>query len=272
MAGKSLLWLCLLGLVALLLVASPVAVRADDEDADAVLEEEVGEAGDEEVAVELPPHPLTDMAEPAPFVETSYVFVDTVNNRIPIGKDVTILCGFANKGEAAVNVSMVMGSLNHPQFFPAYFQNFTGKWISEFVEAGEEVTLSYTFQALSDRFEPADVTMALSVFYEDDTDMYTSTFFNTTVTLFETDSDIDVLALAQTTGLLGAIGAIAYIVFGKGSSGGSSRRESAKKAAPAAETGTGGDGGNSDWLPSKYADVKSRSTSGKKKRGSKRSD
>lgn len=272
MAGKSLLWLCLFGLVALLLVASPVVVRAED-DEDAGLEEEAGEeAGDEEVAVEMPPHPLTDMAEPAPFVETTFHFVDAVNNRIPIGKDVTILCGFSNKGEQAVNVSMIMGSLNHPQYFPAYFQNFTGKWISEFVEAGEEVTLSYTFKAMEDRFEPADVGMALSVFYEDETDMYTSAFFNGTVTLYETDADIDFLALGQTVGLLGGIAGIAWFVFGGNKSGGGGGSRAPKKASAAEETGTGSGGADNDWLPTKYADVKSRSSSGKKKRGSKKSN
>lgn len=91
-------------------------------------------------------HPLTDMPGPLEDVETSFVFPDSdsssTTNKFPLGQTVTILCHFSNNGASPVNVSAIMGSLNHVLDFRYHIQNYTYKPFGVVVKGGEEVTVS----------------------------------------------------------------------------------------------------------------------------------
>jgi hypothetical protein len=122
-------------------------------------------------------HPLTDMPSAATDVSTSYYFPSGSELSMPIGKTVTVLCHFHNEGDFPYNVTAIMGSLNSPFDFNYHIQNYSYKPIGVVVRSGEEVTLEYQFQLHPD-LQPVQYVLAHTVFYEDDSLSYSSTFFN----------------------------------------------------------------------------------------------
>ena len=94
-----------------------------------------------------------------------------------------------------------MGSLNSPSNFRHHFQNYSYKTVGMVVGAGEEVSLEYSFQLHPD-LDPVDYQISLNVFYDSETETFTSTFFNQTVELYYSTSDYD---LEMVSGVLMAI-------------------------------------------------------------------
>ena len=130
---------------------------------------------DEEVRVFR--HPLTDMPPAAEDVESSHFFPAHPDHKFPIGESVTALCHFSNEGSSYYNVSAIMGSLNSPFEFKHHFQNYSYKSFGTVVKPGEEITFKYNFQ-LHSELEPVDYQLAITVFYESETQSFSSTFFN----------------------------------------------------------------------------------------------
>lgn len=122
-------------------------------------------------------HPLTNMPGSSEDIETSFFFPDHPDQKLPIGEIVTVLCHFSNDGLTPLNVTAIMGSLNSPFDFNFFVQNFTYKPYGVVVKGGEEITLEYQFQ-LHPALEPVDFTLSQSIFYESDTEGFSSTFFN----------------------------------------------------------------------------------------------
>ena len=89
------------------------AADAGTDAAGAAATEEEEDAGDDDDEAE-PVHPLTDMPEASPHVTTAYVLTSAPDKAVVLGSPITILCGFINRGEASINVSTIMGSLNSP--------------------------------------------------------------------------------------------------------------------------------------------------------------
>lgn len=119
----------------------------DEEEYDDDLYEDAGQ----------PPHPLTNLAESSPDVETDYKFVkydggecvrvcvmqglmtshstghsfltlclllDCLSpSDLPLGEEIACLCTFTNKGEVPLNVSFIMGSVNSHFNFNHYVAN-----------------------------------------------------------------------------------------------------------------------------------------------------
>ena len=67
-------------------------------------------------------HPLTDMPAPSEDVEVTTYLPDHPDNKLPLGEIVTVLAQIANNGEAVLNVSMIMGSINSLQDFNFHLQ------------------------------------------------------------------------------------------------------------------------------------------------------
>lgn len=214
-------WLLAIGL-ALALVAAPFAVPARaDEDADDdidVGDEDYVDAGDDDIDVgvgaddediiydqqEAQVHPLTDMEEASPDVVTTYWIPDQEDNsdmRIPVGKEVSIVTGFINTRSAeqdssGMRVKAILGSLNSAYDFSYHVQNFSLLSFQpvEVVEPGSEVSFEYTFR-ISPEVDLQPMQIALSIFYEDDTESYTTQFFNETVMLYEPSNGFDLHTL-----------------------------------------------------------------------------
>ena len=122
-------------------------------------------------------HPLTDMPGPSEDVETSFYFPGHADQKFPIGETVTVLCHFSNDGSNPINVTAIMGSLNSPFDFRHHVQNYTYKPFGIVVKGGEEMTLQYQF-ALHPELDPVEYSLAHTVFYETDTEAFSTTFFN----------------------------------------------------------------------------------------------
>lgn len=122
-------------------------------------------------------HPLTDMPSSAEDVATSYFLPNHADLKLPIGEVVTTLCHFTNKGNGYYNISAIMGSLNAPFDFRHHFQNYSYKPIGMVIKNDEEITLQYSFQLHPD-LEPVDYQLAITVFYESETEGFSTTFFN----------------------------------------------------------------------------------------------
>ena len=147
-------------------------------------------------------HPLTDLPEAAPGVETTFWFPEAgEDGELEVGSIGEVLLGFRNSGKAALNVSYVMGSLNAPDNFGVFLQNFTARGYHKVVWPHEEATFSFRFRPFVE--EEYRLQMALTVFYlnEGGNTMYSSTFFNDTVAFV----DSPVLIKGQTLQLLAMI-------------------------------------------------------------------
>lgn len=148
-------------------------------------------------------HPLTNMPPASEDVSVSFFYPghDGHGSKLPVNDFVTVLCHFSNEGEAAMNISAAMGSLNVAQDFGMYVQNFSFKPYGMVVPPNEEVTLAYEFMMDPRLDTTQDYSMAHSIFYgkvENPEDWYTSTFFNSTVELYSTEPEVDM----ETIGLI----------------------------------------------------------------------
>eukprot|EP01040_Poterioochromonas_malhamensis_P004559 gene4559-4888_t len=135
-------------------------------------------------------HPLTDMPSQSEDISTSFYFPSHGDLKLPIGEVVTTLCHFGNKGASYYNISAIMGSLNSPYDFRHHFQNYSYKPIGMVVKSDEEITMQYSFQLHPD-LEPVDYQLSITVFYESETEAFSTTFFNQTVELYSPQADYD---------------------------------------------------------------------------------
>jgi hypothetical protein len=78
-------------------------------------------------------HPLTDMPGPSDDIETSFLFPDYdllggdsqvqgQAHKLPLGETISVLCHFSNDGVVPVNISAIMGSLNHVMDYRYHIQ------------------------------------------------------------------------------------------------------------------------------------------------------
>jgi len=234
--------------LALVLVTVPFTV-AEEEAAAEEVEEDEGDYDDV--------HALTDMPESSPDVICSGLFPKLIGNRMALGEVMDAIVGLVNEGQEPINVTKVMGSLNSPFDFNYYIQNFTEQNLNTVIHEDEEYTFRYRFRPI-DTLDPVEYHIALTVFYENDEELFSHTFFNDTVTFYEPTSMFDSGNIMKL--LLGA--AVACSVFFIGS-----------KAAGAAMVGGAGGAANDDWVSginedngSKKTTVKRRKKAGNKKK------
>lgn len=135
-------------------------------------------------------HPLTDMPGPAEDVSSLSFFPNHGDLKMPVGEVVTVLCHFSNEGSGYYNISGIMGSLNAPVDFRHHFQNYSYKPFGIVVKGGEEISLKYSFQ-LHPELDPVDYQLAVTVFYDSESESFSNTFFNQTVELYLPTSEYD---------------------------------------------------------------------------------
>eukprot|EP01039_Chlorochromonas_danica_P014471 gene14471-16901_t len=152
-------------------------------------------------------HPLTDMPGPAEDVSTVQYFPNQPDLKLPIGEVITVLCHFSNEGSGYYNISGVMGSLNAPIDFRHHFQNYSYKPFGIVVKGGEEISLKYTFQ-LHPELDPVDYQLAVTVFYDSESESFSNTFFNQTVELYLPTSEYDFDTIASVLFSLASTGLV----------------------------------------------------------------
>nr|QGJ83565.1 translocon-associated protein alpha subunit [Opalinidae sp.] len=161
------------------------------------------------------PHPLTDIPEPSPDVTYYVHFPDFNQTSLPLGSAVTVLVGLVNNGKEDLNISFVMGSLNKPEIFQNYIQNFTKRDLNTTLRAYSEITIAYRFATYYDLL-PNQYRLCLSVFYDTQTEEFATTFINETIDFYEKFSGIDYQLIYSLLLLSIAVGALSYIYcFGK---------------------------------------------------------
>lgn len=157
-------------------------------------------------------HPLTNMPNSAVDIRTSYFFPKHTDQKFPIGETVTVLCHLINEGQTSYNITAVMGSLNSPFDFNFHIQNYTYKPFGIVVKAGEEYTFDYQFQ-LHQSLEPVEYAVAHTIFYEDDSESFSSTFFNQTVELYYPNNEYDFETVGQLSFSLFATVFVALMLY-----------------------------------------------------------
>lgn len=128
-------------------------------------------------------HPLTDMPGAAEDVSAVHYFPNQPDLKLPIGDVITVLCHFSNEGSGYYNISGIMGSLNAPIDFRHHFQNYSYKPFGIVVKGGEEISLKYSFQ-LHPELDPVDYQLAVTVFYDSESESFSNTFFNQVYLVF----------------------------------------------------------------------------------------
>ena len=197
-------------------------------------------------------HILTDIPEANDDIDTVHTFPDFgEGGNLPSGETLKVLLGFRNNGESPMNVSHISGSVNAPQQFSFYVVNFTTAEYKAIVEPGKEATFEYQF-FLDPQLAGHSFQIAFTAFYQDDAELYASTFFNSTVgvldpvgvfdtqTVFMSLSLLGIAAVSvylglQATGMLPAVKATMKKMLG----GGAKRKT---------ETGTGRNHDSNEWL------------------------
>lgn len=260
--NSRILLLLLLGLVAFAAV-TPVT-RADDEgvgiddDADVDGEEDAEEDDEEDYLDDddVDEHPLTDMPLPSPEVLTAGVFPmeDMENPKFAIGEYIETLVGIVNNGQEAINVTMIMGSLNSPFDFNYFIQNFSGYNYNMIVQEQEEYSFHYRFQTAIN-LDPVDYQVALTVFYENDDELFSHTFFNESVAFYEKGALIDFEYYFKVVGSL-AMAVLVVLMF-------SSIAAGSKPAQAASSSGSNGNTAyNDEWVSAAAAE--GQASSGRK--------
>ena len=90
-------------------------------------------------------HPLTNMPLASEDVEVTSILPDHPDSKLPLGEILTVLCQVANNGEAPLNISVIMGSLNSPVDFNFHIQNFSIKPFGAVVQPGTFINIYILF-------------------------------------------------------------------------------------------------------------------------------
>jgi len=258
----------LIVLLALLLLAfaSPIYAQDDlDVDDDIDIVDELDEEHLDEPIYDAPPavddaarapqHPLSNIPEASPDIDTVVVIPSLPTRDWPIGKPVSALVGMVNTGDTPVIVHFMMGSINSPFDFSYHVQNLSLVVVNQTLDAGEERTFEYRFMP-HPNLDPIELRVAMTIFYEEEgLRSFGSTFFNETVTFFEPNTELDLKSFSKysfgfTVG--GLLIFALYSIFGP------EKKRSRKKAIPQKKNLSAAD--KNDWLEG--MDVKTR----KKKR------
>lgn len=151
---------------------------------------------------------LTDMPEASDDVIVNGYFPKNADLKFPLGEVVDVLFGVVNEGQDRINVTAVAGSLNSPYDFNYYMQNFTEVNYNTIIFEDGELSFRYQFKPIETIDLNVEYKVALTAFYESDEELFSSTFFNGTITFVEKTSEGDsgffiyALALVAVIGIL----------------------------------------------------------------------
>jgi len=146
--------------------------------------------------------PLTS----SPDVHTSYLFPDFPSQKLPSGELIEVLLGFANKGQNTFKITHLGASLNHPQDFRYYIQNYTKFEYDVLVHPNEHVSLAYRFRPDA-LLEPREFGLIVSVYYHDELGgNFTTAFFNGTIDIVDPDNGFDFQQAFIYLGLFAIVG------------------------------------------------------------------
>lgn len=196
----------------LLLLAS-MAFVARAEDVDIVEEDDESSTMADAMAEEDAYEDDYDVHE----VTTSYTIPDYPDGRFPVGKPVTILVDFSNKGQDVFNVTKIAAFLHSPFDLNYFIQNFTGKAVSGVAAPSAQISLEYKVTP-DEKLEPLEFWLSGYVEYtmEGSDEPYTQMFVNTTIELYDSRTSFDFSNLFTTVLMMATIGGFAYFGLSAG--------------------------------------------------------
>ncbi|KAF2073398.1 hypothetical protein CYY_005277 [Polysphondylium violaceum] len=147
-------------------------------------------------------------------VSFSYIFPDYQDKHFPAGSVIEVLVGFSNNGQETKNITHIFASLNHPQDFSYYIQNYTRGEFGIAVKPGHHATLAYRFVP-NELLDPRQFGLLISMDYQDSIQNYTHTFFNSTINITEKDSTFDLEQFFLIIFGLGIIGLVGFLVYNR---------------------------------------------------------
>ena len=176
-----------------------------------------------------------------------------------------VMVGLVNEGQEPINVTNIAGSLNSPYDFNYYMQNFTQVPYNAIIHEDEELTLRYQFKPMSTLDLNVEYTIALTAFYENDEELFSETFFNGTVTFYESGST---MGTQEKIVYVGCIVAIVGFLFSflTGKKGSVSLTSGGGNAGPGDEWVSGFDEKGANFTNKKTMKKQKRKVSGKKKK------
>lgn len=180
----------------LALLALVAVVHAEDDDDSTVREtlEEEG-ANEDEYAYDDDEyvHPLTDMPSESEEITVRYQFINDVNEKLPVGKRLSVLVGVINTSPEDYNVTFAMGSVNHVDDLAFYVQNLTQMHYNTTLRPNTEYTFQYDFKTNPQNINvDSPYKLALTIFYENELEFFADTFFNETVNFYEPPTPTDI--------------------------------------------------------------------------------
>jgi hypothetical protein len=145
-------------------------------------------------------------------VDTVHYFAGNAEGKMLSGRTLQVLLGFRNSGETPQTVSQITGSLNSPKHFSLYVSNFSTATYNLVVEPGKETSFEYLLK-VDPQLAGHDFTLALTVFYQDASDRYSSTFINATIPVFDPDASFDTQTIFMYMSLISLAFAATYVVL-----------------------------------------------------------
>jgi len=198
-------------LVVLLFVCTPVRSQDVDEGSDQVKIADPFASGIDELKGGV----ITNSRD----VVTLSTFPRYPDARLPISKVLEIIVGFQNNGQKTYNLTSIHGSFRVVGDLSVYIQNFTSWKPGALVKPGDLRTFSYRFYP-DPLLEAKEYAFVATLHYTDpDSLNYTTTFYNSSITLTEANLPVDAQTFFASflgLGVVGLIGFAGYtFVFGK---------------------------------------------------------
>jgi len=197
-------------------------------------------------------------------VLTFSLLPDYPDKRMITGEKVVVLANFVNKGDSSFNLTEVGAYFHSPYDFNYYMHNFTVKSLlsDDVVEPHTQFSVEYTFTPEVNLIDGSlDFTMSAFIDYNstgEEIEQFRSVVFNSTITIIEAASTVDIRRFYTGFLVLAGIGLLIYIgvgVFNK-----------TKKNETKFERGTSMENVDDSWEFKKYEPRKLSSKRGRKRR------
>lgn len=138
------------------------------------------------------PHLLTDLPEALDGVSASLrVLRGGSEDVMYAGKSVDAIVDVVNNATATVSLRKLAGSINSKHDFNTFMHNFTAIQLSNaHVAPNSHRAVEYTFTP-NIYLQPTEYTVAITAFYSDGKSEFSTTAFNSTVTILEDKGSLD---------------------------------------------------------------------------------